>query len=275
MLTARPLAPKLAAVRAAPTVPEWSTAKPVFGPLFTPEATSSGGSPRAPRRAVSTARAGGPSTAWAGTPIAPSTSTAVTPTPSAAAAGAMAAPTPLWSCLGAATTTSNSAATAARMRAARPGVVTPSSLVTSTRIGGALSGSGGWGGRGAASTGALVEVLVGHPEIPAQDEGFPLRVAHHALPVPPELGVVGRQQQQPGQRPLAERLDQVALAELGDDLPVRGDRTEVDDTHVAPRGPLLLELFRRLCHAARLLGGRATPRPASRSSTGSASPAST
>ena len=42
-LTARPRPPKLAAVSAAPTVPEWSTARPVLQPGLMPDTTRSGG----------------------------------------------------------------------------------------------------------------------------------------------------------------------------------------------------------------------------------------
>ena len=54
-----PGTPKLAAVRAAPTVPEWSTARPVLQPGLMPDTTTSGGSPKPPRRAASTHRPGG------------------------------------------------------------------------------------------------------------------------------------------------------------------------------------------------------------------------
>src|SRR3712207_9048392 len=83
----------------------------------------------------------------------------------------------------------------------------PSSFVTSTRTGGWLSGT---------STGALLEVLVGHPEVPGEDEGLALGVTDHPLTVSPELWVVGWQEQEPGQGPLPERLDHVAIAELAD-----------------------------------------------------------
>ncbi len=57
-LTARPERPKLAAVRAAPTVPECSTARPVLAPALMPETTRSGAGPNAPRQAAMTIRAG-------------------------------------------------------------------------------------------------------------------------------------------------------------------------------------------------------------------------
>jgi hypothetical protein len=40
--------PNVEAVSAAPTVPEWRIAWPVFGPLLIPASTTSGGGPKAP-----------------------------------------------------------------------------------------------------------------------------------------------------------------------------------------------------------------------------------
>src|SRR5438094_589294 len=128
-LTARPERPMLAAVSAAPTVPEWSVERPVFGPGLIPETTTSGGSPKAPRRPMITMRAGAA-----------------------------------------------------------------------------------------------------------------------------ELGVVGREQEEPGQRPLAELLDHRAFAELGLHLPVRGHGTEVNDPDVPLRGPWSLELFGGLRHTVETTG---------------------
>jgi hypothetical protein len=48
----------VAAVSAAPTVPEWITARPVFGPSLIPLATMSGGGPKALRSAIRLMKAG-------------------------------------------------------------------------------------------------------------------------------------------------------------------------------------------------------------------------
>jgi hypothetical protein len=80
-------------------------------------------------------------------------------------------------------------------------------------------------------------------EVPIQDKGLTLRVAGHPFPVPAELRVVGREQLQAGQRPLPELVDDGAVTEDALDLPVGGQRTEVDDPDV-PLGRLwLLELL--------------------------------
>src|ERR1700730_7737819 len=89
-------------------------------------------------------------------------------------------------------------------------------------------------------TSSLGELVLRKSEVPVEQEVFALRVAYDPLPVSPELGVVGREQQQPGQRPLSELLDEVAVTEVGVDPPVRGHRTEVDDAHVATRRLWLL-----------------------------------
>ena len=57
--------PNVAAVRAAPTVPECRHAWPRLGPALMPLTTRSGGSPNAPRQPAITARPGGPSIARA------------------------------------------------------------------------------------------------------------------------------------------------------------------------------------------------------------------
>src|SRR5207253_812337 len=75
MLTAIAGRPMLPAVKAAPTVPECTMARPVLTPGLMPDTTRSGGAPNPPRMAVSTARAGGPSTANACTPGRPEIST--------------------------------------------------------------------------------------------------------------------------------------------------------------------------------------------------------
>jgi hypothetical protein len=75
--------------------------------------------------------------------------------------------------------------------------------------------------------------FLGDAEIPVEDQVLALGVADDALAVAPELRVVRREQQQPGEDPLAELLDDVALAELRLHVPVGRDRAEVHDTHVA------------------------------------------
>ena len=58
METASPRVPYVAAVSAAPTVPEWMTARPVFGPSLIPLTTMSGGGPNALRSAMRLMKAG-------------------------------------------------------------------------------------------------------------------------------------------------------------------------------------------------------------------------
>ena len=86
-------------------------------------------------------------------------------------------------------------------------------------------------------------LLVFGAQVPVEDERLTLGVAGDALPVPPELRVVGREELQTGHRPLPELVDDPPVAEHALDLPVRGERTEVDDPDV-PLGRLrLFELF--------------------------------
>ena len=80
-------------------------------------------------------------------------------------------------------------------------------------------------------------------EVPIEDESLTLGVAGHAFPVPAELGIVGREELEPGQRPLAELVDHAPVAEDALDLPVGGQGTEVDDPHMS-LGRLGLQLFR-------------------------------
>jgi hypothetical protein len=105
-LTATPDMPMLAAVSAAPTVPECRTARPVLLPGLIPDATTSGGGPNPSSRATSTASAGGPSSPYAGTPGSPSSSSRWNVTPPVRWTGPMAALAPLLSLSGAATTRS-------------------------------------------------------------------------------------------------------------------------------------------------------------------------
>src|SRR2546426_1943385 len=114
----------------------------------------------------------------------------------------------------------------ARVRAWIPGASTPSSLVTRIRIGAEVLLPG---------IAAFDQLLVGDSEIPVEQEVLPLGVTHDPLTVTAELRVVRRQEEQPGQRPLAELLDQVALAEFGMHIPVRSGWSEVDDAHVTAR----------------------------------------
>ncbi len=93
----------------------------------------------------------------------------------------------------------------------------------------------------------LVEALF-VAEVPVQDQVLALRVAHDPLAVAAELRVVRREELQPGERPLAELVDELALAEDALDLPVGRDRAQVDDPDVSDRG-YLLELFGFLGHA--------------------------
>lgn len=80
-------------------------------------------------------------------------------------------------------------------------------------------------------------------EVPVEEERLPLGIAGDPLPVTSELRVVGRQELEPGDRPLPELLDDVPVPEDGLDLPVRRQRTEVDDPHVSLRRLRLGELF--------------------------------
>src|SRR5207302_111021 len=105
----------------------------------------------------------------------------------------------------------------ARARAWIPGASTPSSLVTRIRR---------------LRVAPFDQLLVGDSEIPVEQEVLPLGVAHDPLTVAAELWVVRRQEEEPGQRPLAKLLDQVALAEFGMHIPVRSGWSEVDDAHV-------------------------------------------
>ncbi len=81
-------------------------------------------------------------------------------------------------------------------------------------------------------------------EVPVQDQSLTLCVTGHPFTVAAELRVVGREELEPGQGPLAELVDDRPVAEDALDLPVRGQGTEVDDPHVALRRLWLLQLFR-------------------------------
>ena len=56
-------------------------------------------------------------------------------------------------------------------------------------------------------------------------------------------GSWGGKQDQAGHGPTAELLDEGRVAEVGPDLPVGGDRAQVDDPDVTDRGQRLFALF--------------------------------
>ena len=88
------------------------------------------------------------------------------------------------------------------------------------------------------------------PEVPLELEQLSLGVADHSFPVTPELGVVGRQQGQPGDGPVPERVDDGGVAVDGLDLPVGGHRAQVHHTHTPLRRLwLLFELLDLVGHS--------------------------
>ena len=95
---------------------------------------------------------------------------------------------------------------------------------------GPRSGVASRGGRGSA---VAVEVVVA--EVPGQLDQLALGVAVHPLLVPPELGVVRREQHQAGVHPDAEVVDDLLVAVVGADVPVGRDRAQVDDRGMRPR----------------------------------------
>ena len=131
--TASPRQPCRAAVRAAPTVPECSTAWPTLAPTLIPDRTTSGAGSSHPRPATCTMYAGWPSTAQASTPGSPGSSRACTSVRPSSCTESTDVPTPLESRCGAATTTSRPASRAAAASAHRPGESMPSSLVIRAR----------------------------------------------------------------------------------------------------------------------------------------------
>src|SRR5262249_38971671 len=125
-LTATPVTPPLRAVMAAPTVPEWYTARPTLAPGLMPDTTRSNGGPNAPSRENITHRAGGPETVH--TSSRPSRLTRwISGRMTLSAPTAQ--PAPLNSTLGAATTTSPNGRMASA-RTCRPTESMPSSFVT-------------------------------------------------------------------------------------------------------------------------------------------------
>src|SRR4051794_6279844 len=141
--------------------------------------------------------------------------------------------------------------------------VSPSSATTWILVPPRSTPTSGTGGR---SLGAVRGVgrglLVGHAEVPLEEEPLPLRVTRDALTVPAELRVVRRQQHEPGVHAIAERVDQTAVAGDPDDLPVGRGRAEVDDLHRALRRQLLLVGGLLRHEGSRLPGG--APRPEGR-----------
>jgi hypothetical protein len=94
----------------------------------------------------------------------------------------------------------------------------------------------------------LLSLLVGlvhlrDAEVPVEDEVLALGVSDHALTVAAKLGVVRGKQHQPGKRPLPELLDQCPVTEIRLDLPVGGDRTQVDHPNMSPGRLRFLQLL--------------------------------
>nr|BFE75618.1 hypothetical protein GCM10020092_089190 [Actinoplanes digitatis] len=131
--TASPCRPAWDAVSVAPTVPECTTDAPAFAPRLTPAITIVGGGPKAPRRASSTMKAGDAATPYAGTFLTPVSSRRCTTILPFCSTAVMAAPLPLASVSGAATTMSRPWRAAARARCRSPGESMPSSLVIRIR----------------------------------------------------------------------------------------------------------------------------------------------
>ena len=81
-----------------------------------------------------------------------------------------------------------------------------------------------------------------------EEEVLSLGITDDPLTVAAELRVVRWEEQQAGERPLAELLDQVAVAEVRLHLPMGSDRAQVDDPNVPSRRLWLLERIRRRRH---------------------------
>jgi hypothetical protein len=124
--------PCIDAVSAAPTVPEWITDRPTFAPMLMPDNTMSGACSSQPSNAECTMNAGCPSTDQAGAST-PGSAASCTRTRRSSTTANTDAPTPVESTCGAATITSNPAASAPRASATSPGESMPSSLVISAR----------------------------------------------------------------------------------------------------------------------------------------------
>jgi hypothetical protein len=86
-------------------------------------------------------------------------------------------------------------------------------------------------------------------EVPVEDQGLSLRVTGDPFAVATELGIVGRQELEPGQGSLPELVEDAPITEDALHLPVRGERAEVHDADVPLRRlRLLLKLVRRRDH---------------------------
>ena len=93
--------------------------------------------------------------------------------------------------------------------------------------------------------GSATDLFLGNAEVPLEQDVLPLGVADHPLAVATVLGVVRRQQDQPGHGPPAELLDEGGVPVVRPDLPVGGHRTEVHDPDVTHRGQRLSTLLRQ------------------------------
>jgi hypothetical protein len=79
-------------------------------------------------------------------------------------------------------------------------------------------------------------LVLGQTGIPLQRNAFAFSIERDPTPIAVELRVVGGKQQEPGQDPRAEVLDEVAVAVLRVDFPMRGNRPEVHDASMRSRG---------------------------------------
>ena len=86
-----------------------------------------------------------------------------------------------------------------------------------------------------AASGGGRRLFLGDAEVPLELEVLALGVADDALAVAPELGVVGGQQGEPGERAVPEGVDDRRLAVGRLHLPVRRHRAQVDHPDVATR----------------------------------------
>jgi len=111
-------------------------------------------------------------------------------------------------------------------------------------------------------------------EVPIERQVLALGVAHDALAVAAELRVVRREQDQPSKCPVSERIGDLGVALDSLDLPVGGNRAEVDDPHVADWGYLLDRFILGSGDIAPpALGGRGLSVPGRRATAGGHPPA--